>query len=74
MNEPCDPEPKYRHSAFIYIVMMPKCQSCQAHDNAVSRGDENVYADETGTIVDAAGYGAARGGARGDEKSDFAVG
>ena len=53
--------------------MMPKCQSCQVHDNAVSRGDENVCAqDEMGTIAGAAGMmqlaRMKRGGVKGGER------
>lgn len=56
--------------------MMPKCQSCQVHDNAMSRGDENVYAqDEMGTIVGAAGMMQREVKREGyEEESDFAVG
>lgn len=57
--------------------MMPKCQSCQVHDNVASRGDENVCAqDEMGTIAGAAGMmQLARWNEEGREvESDFAVG
>lgn len=72
MNEPCDLEPKYWHFAFIYIVMMLKCQFCQAHDNGVER--RKCVREQNEDIGCAAGMVQREVESEGDEKSDFAVG